>query len=223
MSEITYVPQWILQIGGHTIALNSMTLIMSWLVMGILLVFAFMVSRSLKPVPGGLQLAGELIIKSMKDLVKDAIEDDYMKYFPLICSLFMFLLLCNFIGILPYCSEPTKDLNTTLGMGLLGFVIAHVAGIKKKGIKGYLKEYFQPIFFMMPLNVVGEIAKVVSISFRLFGNIMGGGIIIIVISSLCYSLFLPPLLYGFFGLFVGTVQAFVFTILTLVYISVQLH
>lgn len=223
MSDITYVPQWIFQIGGYVIALNSMTLIMSWLVMGILLVFAFKVSRSLKPVPNGLQLVSELIVKGMKDLVEDAIEEDYMKYFPLICSLFMFLFLCNSIGIFPYCSEPTKDLNTPLGMGLLGFVIAHAAGIKKKGIKGYLKEYFAPIFFMMPLNLVGELAKVVSISFRLFGNIMGGSIIILVISNLCYSLFLPPLLYGFFGLFVGTVQAFVFTILTLVYISVQVH
>jgi F-type H+-transporting ATPase subunit a len=74
---------------------------------------------------------------------------------------------------------------------------------------------------MMPLNVIGELAKIVSISFRLFGNIMGGSIIILVISHLIYSLVLPPLLYGFFGLFVGTIQAFVFTMLTIVYISVQ--
>ena len=74
---------------------------------------------------------------------------------------------------------------------------------------------------MMPLNLIGELAKVVSISFRLFGNIMGGSIIILVVSHLTYSLVLPPFLNAFFGLFVGTIQAFVFTMLTVVYISVQ--
>jgi F-type H+-transporting ATPase subunit a len=74
---------------------------------------------------------------------------------------------------------------------------------------------------MMPLNVIGELAKIISISFRLFGNIMGGSIIILVVSYLCYSIILPPFLNAFFGLFVGTIQAFVFTMLTVVYISVQ--
>ncbi len=74
---------------------------------------------------------------------------------------------------------------------------------------------------MAPLNIIGELAKVISISFRLFGNIMGGAIIIIVVSYLVYGILLPPLLNLFFGLFVGTVQAFVFTMLTLVYIAVQ--
>ncbi|MEJ2102841.1 MAG: F0F1 ATP synthase subunit A, partial [Desulfobacterales bacterium] len=79
----------------------------------------------------------------------------------------------------------------------------------------------QPICFMIPLNVIGELAKNVSISFRLFGKIMGGSIIILVVSYLTYSLVLPPVLNAFFGLFVGTIQAFVFTMLTVVYISVQ--
>ena len=103
----------------------------------------------------------------------------------------------------------------------MGFFIANYAGIKTKGIGKYLKEYCEPIFFMAPLNVIGELAKVVSISFRLFGNIMGGSIIILVVSYLTYSIIFPPLLNIFFGLFVGTIQAFVFTMLTIVYISVQ--
>jgi F-type H+-transporting ATPase subunit a len=77
------------------------------------------------------------------------------------------------------------------------------------------------MFFMAPLNIVGELSKVVSISFRLYGNIMGGSIIIMVVGNLVYDLVLPPLLNAFFGIFVGTIQAFVFTMLTLVYISVQ--
>jgi F-type H+-transporting ATPase subunit a len=132
------------------------------------------------------------------------------------------MLISNWLGIIPHLEEPTKDLNTPLALGLMGFCIAHYAGIKSKGFKEYSKEYFQPMFFMMPLNVIGELAKIVSISFRLFGNIMGGSIIILVVSYLTYSLLLPPFLNAFFGLFVGTIQAFVFTMLTVVYISVQL-
>jgi len=133
----------------------------------------------------------------------------------------MFLLVSNWIGIVPHFEEPTKDLNTPLSLGVLGFVLAHYVGIKTKGFKGYIKEYFEPVFFMMPLNLIGEVAKIVSISFRLFGNIMGGAIIILVVSYLTYNLILPPFLNAFFGLFVGAVQAFVFTMLTIVYISVQ--
>jgi len=139
----------------------------------------------------------------------------------LICALFMFLVLSNWLGILPHLEEPTRDLNTPLSLGIMGFVIAHYVAIKTKGFKAYIKEYFQPIFFMMPLNLIGEVAKIVSISFRLFGNIMGGSIIIIVVSYLTFNVIFPPLLNAFFGLFVGAIQAFVFTMLTLVYISVQ--
>jgi F-type H+-transporting ATPase subunit a len=127
----------------------------------------------------------------------------------------------NWLGIIPHLEEPTKDLNTPLSLGVLGFVIAHAAGIRSKGIKNYIMEYMEPIFFMAPLNIIGELAKIISISFRLFGNIMGGSIIILVVSHLTYSVVLPPFLFAFFGLFVGTIQAFVFTMLTVVYISVQ--
>jgi F-type H+-transporting ATPase subunit a len=121
----------------------------------------------------------------------------------------------------PWLSEPTKDLNTPLGLGILGFIISHYAGIRTKGFKAYAKQYVDPIFFMLPLNVIGELSRVVSISFRLYGNILGGAIIILVVSHLIYSLILPPFLIAFFSLFIGTIQAFVFTMLTLVYISTQ--
>jgi F-type H+-transporting ATPase subunit a len=131
--------------------------------------------------------------------------------------------MCNWIGLIPHLHEPTNDLNTPLSLGLMGFVIAHYAGIRAKGFKTYLKDYFEPIFFMAPLNIIGELSKVISISFRLFGNIMGGTIIILVVSHLVFSLVLPPFLNAFFVIFIGAIQAFVFTMLTLVYIAVQVN
>jgi len=222
VEELTSLPQWQFQLGDLTITLNSQTLYMTWLVMAVLIAFGFLATRRLSLVPNPFQVVAELLIVAFRNLAEDALDEKGRTFFPMIMSLFMFLLLCNWLGVIPFLSEPTKDLNTTLGLGVMGFCIAHFVGIRTKGLKAYLKDYCEPIFFMAPLNVIGEIAKVVSISFRLYGNIMGGSIIILVVSNLVYHLVLPPLLNGFFGLFVGTIQAFVFTMLTLVYISVQM-
>lgn len=222
MEELTNLAQWHLKVGELTMTFNSQTLYMTWIVMGIMLLFALLATRKMSFVPNPLQLVGELMVGAFKDLADDALEEKGKTYFPMILTLFMFLVLSNWLGIIPFLSEPSRDLNTPLSLGILGFAIAHYVGIRTKGIGAYLKAYAEPIFFMAPLNIIGEIAKVVSISFRLYGNIMGGSIIILVVSDLVYHLILPPFLYGFFGLFVGTIQAFVFTMLTLVYISVQM-
>ena len=222
MGELGRLHQLIIPFFGHDITINLEVILMTWIVFAVLIVFGLFASRKRGILPRPIQALGELVVKLLYELSEDALGKDLAKtYAPLVCALFMFLLLSNWLGIIPHLEEPTKDLNTTLGLGLMGFAIAHYAGIKSKGFKAYIKEYFQPIFFMMPLNVIGELAKIVSISFRLFGNIMGGSIIILVISHLIYSVALPPFLYAFFGLFVGTIQAFVFTMLTIVYISVQ--
>ena len=222
MGELGKLHQLIIPILGHNITINLEVIVMTWIVFALLIVLGLFASYKRKILPRPVQALGELIVSLLYDLTEDALGKELAKtYAPLVCALFVFLLLSNWLGIIPHLEEPTKDLNTTFGLGIMGFFIAHYAGIKSKGFKAYIKEYFQPIFFMMPLNVIGELAKIVSISFRLFGNIMGGSIIILVISHLIYSLVLPPLLYGFFGLFVGTIQAFVFTMLTIVYISVQ--
>ena len=222
MGELGKLHQLIIPFWGHDITINLEVILMTWIVFALLIVLGLFASNKKSILPRPVQVLGELIVSLLYELTEDALGKDLAKtYAPLICALFMFLLLSNWLGIIPHLEEPTKDLNTTLGLGIMGFLIAHYAGIKSKGFKAYIKEYFQPIFFMMPLNLIGEIAKIVSISFRLFGNIMGGSIIILVVSHLIYSIIIPPFLYAFFGLFVGTIQAFVFTMLTVVYISVQ--
>lgn len=222
MGELGLVHQLIIPVFGYTITLNLNVIVMTWIVIAILVFFGLSTAKNRNIVPRPLQVLGELLVEQFYKLTEDALDrEKARKYGPLVCALFMFLLLSNWLGIIPHLEEPTKDLNTPLSLGLMGFAIAHYAGIKSKGFKNYAKEYFQPIFFMMPLNLIGELAKIISISFRLFGNIMGGSIIILVVSYLSYNIILPPFLNGFFGLFVGTIQAFVFTMLTVVYISVQ--
>ena len=222
MGKLGIIHQLIIPFFGYNITINLEVIVMTWTVFVVLIVFGLFTSRKKDLLPRPIQVLGELIVATFYQLTEDALDKEMAKkYSPLICALFMFLLLSNWLGIIPHLQEPTKDLNTPLSLGIMGFAIAHYAGIKSKGFKAYIKEYFQPMFFMMPLNLIGELSKIISISFRLFGNIMGGSIIILVVSYLTYSVVLPPLLNAFFGLFVGTIQAFVFTMLTLVYISVQ--
>jgi len=224
MEDLGKIHQLIVPFYGHNLVFNVEPIIMSWIVIFCLLIFGFLTVRRKNVLPGPFQVVGELFVEQLYNLTEDALDREKAKiYAPLVCALFMFLLFSNWLGIIPHLDEPTKDLNTPLSLGLMGFCIAHYAGIKAKGIKKYISGYFEPFVFMLPLNLIGELAKVVSISFRLFGNVMGGSIIILVISYLTYSLLLPPFLNAFFGLFVGTIQAFVFTILTVVYISVQVN
>jgi len=223
MQELGKIHQLVFEIAGFRLAFNLKVMVMTWIVIFVLLLFGYLSSKRRNVIPGRLQVLGELLVETLYDLTKDAMGEKAARtYAPMVTALFMFLLMCNWIGIIPHMEEPTKDLNTPLALGIMGFVIAHYAGIRSKGFKAYAKEYFQPMFIMMPLNLIGELSKIVSIAFRLFGNIMGGSIIILVVSYLSYSLVLPPLLNAFFGLFVGTIQAFVFTMLTIVYISVQI-
>jgi len=222
MQDLGKIHQLIIHLGGYDITLNLEVMLMTWIVIGLLTLFGYLATKRAGLVPRPFQVIGEIFVGAFFKITEDALDKEQAeKYGPMICALFLFLMFSNWLGIIPHLEEPTKDLNTPFSLGLMGFAIAHYAGIRSKGFKAYISEYFQPMFFMMPLNVIGELSKIVSISFRLFGNIMGGAIIILVVSHLTYSIVLPPLLNAFFGLFVGTIQAFVFTMLTVVYISVQ--
>lgn len=224
MEDLGRIHQVIVPFFGHNMTFNLEVMIMTWIVIFSLLCFGFLATKKKSLLPGPLQVVGELFVTHLFALTEDALGEELSKkYAPLICALFMFLLLSNWLGIIPHLEEPTKDLNTPLSLGIMGFCIAHYAGIRAKGLKAYLKAYCEPMFIMAPLNIIGELAKVISISFRLFGNIMGGAIIILVVSYLTYNIITPPFLNAFFGAFVGTIQAFVFTMLTVVYIAVQVN
>lgn len=218
------VPQWNLDgtpEGEPTFwGLNKTTTVMTLLIDLLIIAFAWLGSRTLRQIPGRLQSMFELIVEMFATLVEQALGPDGRRHIPMLGSLFLFLWISNIIGFVPLTEEPTRDLNVPIAHMLVVIAIVHFEAIKAKGFGAYLKSYNEPFFIMMPLNVVGEIAKGVSLSFRLFGNILGGAIIIIVISYLTKYFLMPVGLNLFFGLFVGTVQAFVFTMLAMTYIAV---
>ncbi len=223
---------------------NTGTIFSTWFVMILLVVLFWYLARRPKMVPGRGQAFVEMIVDAFRNMVNEALGPKlgprYVVYFG---CLFLFVWFSNLIGLLPTywidvtefkigtfhfhpIEEPTKDYNTPGILALISLVfIAHLSEIRVKGIGGYFKGYLDPFGFpagliMMPLNVVGRAAEFISISFRLFGNIYGGAVIMIVVSGLLFHLVLPPFMMGFFGLFVGTVQAFVFTMLALTYTAI---
>ncbi len=225
---------------------NVLTIFNTLVVMALLWGMMWLGVRKLTRVPGRAQVILESFVGLFDGLVTSSLEyptrDQNRKFLPLIASLFMFVCLGNFIGFLPthYFEEPTADINCTMSLGMMAIAIAIYCGVKAKGAGEFFGELLGPMWhqedatgfaklagkasalFFFPLNVIGEVAKVISISFRLFGNIIGGAIIIVVVSTLTYNTFLPIGLDLFFVFFVGTVQAFVFTMLTLTYIAVAI-
>ena len=222
MEDMTQIATYSMNLMGMHLTVNTATVLNTWLVMATLVVLSVIATRRMGRLPNPVQRLAEIYVSAMDKLTRETLETTSRTYVPLVATMFLFLVLCNWLGIIPGLAEPTKDLNTPLSLGIMGFFLTHTAAIREKGILAYLKDYCQPFFIMAPLNVVGELAKVVSISFRLFGNILGGAIIITVVSHMIYSLVLPPFLFVFFSLFVGTIQAFVFTMLTITYIAVAI-
>ena len=166
-------------------------------------------------------------------LVRQTLPKFSFNHFVFITTTFYFVLACNVISLIPWMDEPTKNVNTTLALGFIAFFYTQWAAIRATGLWPYIKGYFSPFFLMLPLNIIAKLASVVSISFRLFGNIFGGSIISgIWFSSIQGNFILEMvglatginlILVSFFGLFEGMLQAFVFAMLSLTYLSLALQ
>lgn len=190
----------------------------------VLLLIAFLIKKRIFERPSKPQIMFELLYSAFEEFVVETLSEKRRHFTPYIVTLFIFIWICNMIGMIPIPGfmEPTRNLNVPLGLGFAALVVVHVTAIKTKGLWHHLQNYINPVknpLFL--LDIVGEISKVVSISFRLFGNILGGAIIILVVSSLVKYVVFPVGLNLFFGIFIGTIQAFVFTMLALTYIGVE--
>ncbi|MCP4686734.1 MAG: F0F1 ATP synthase subunit A, partial [Desulfobacterales bacterium] len=130
MDDLGKLHQLIIPIAGHDVTINLEVVLMTWIVFGILILIGLLAARKAGVVPRPFQVFGELVVDQLYALTEDALDKEQAKkYGPLVCALFLFLVVSNWLGIIPHLEEPTKDLNTPLSLGLMGFVIAHYAGI----------------------------------------------------------------------------------------------
>jgi len=211
---------------GEASALGAFYLIRMLLIVDIIfLLLIIFLKKSLSGKPSKGQLTMEMIYKTFEDFVSDTLGSDRLNFTPYVVTIFLFIWICNMVGLIPIPGfmEPTRNINVPLGMGIIVILVVHFTAIRVKGLWGHFEHYLNPIKNpLAALDIVSEFSKVISISFRLFGNILGGAIIIVVVSSLVSYIVLPVGLNLFFGIFVGTVQAFVFTMLALTYIGVEI-
>lgn len=215
-------------------SLNGHTLINTWIALGIIIACVIPIRWLLRDRSSIMYYLITTYIRSFYTLVQQTLEQHFsFNHFCFITSIFTFILICNSIGAVPWLAEPTEDLNTTLSLGILSFLYTQFYAIKFQGFSGYLKEYLSPFFIMLPLNIIGKLATIVSISFRLFGNIFGGAMIYTIYTSALQQSWifeLIGLLTGlnlsivlFFGLFEAFLQAFVFAMLALTYLVIGIQ
>jgi F-type H+-transporting ATPase subunit a len=205
---------------GH-FAHNSPQVIYSWLVMAFMIVASFLLVRGLKIIPTRGQNFVEVILQSLEDFMVEITGPEGRSFFPYIATLFLYILICNLVGLIPGFIAPTANINTTLSMALITFVLTHAIGIKYHGAK-YIKHFMGPLLALAPLMIViemiGHLARVMSLSVRLFGNIFGKETLLAILFGLA-GLYLAPLPIMFLGILVSFIQAVVFMLLSIMYFA----
>lgn len=200
------------------------TVVNTWVMIVALGLAAFWVGRSFKVRPGMVQNAIEWLAEAINGLIKKNIGTKTTSlFFPLIATQAIFVGFANLLGLIPGMQSPTSDINTPLAMALIVFISVPYFGIRTNGLWGYLRHYVEPIFLMLPIEIASEIARTFSLTFRLFGNILGEEIIIAIFFII--APFILPVPMMLFSIFTGVLQAYIFTLLSTVYIggAVQAH
>jgi F-type H+-transporting ATPase subunit a len=192
----------------------------AWFVVVILTLLSFLATRRLEVYPGRLQNVMEVIIGGFDSLITDTMGHHGRKFFPLIATLGLFILTANLIGIIPGFESPTANINTNAAMALVVFFSTHVVGVRTHGFK-YFKQFMGPVWWltplMMPIEIIGHIARPLSLTVRLFGNIMGEDLVLGVVLFLVP--FLVPLPVFALMIFTSIIQTLVFMLLAMMYIS----
>ncbi len=195
-----------------------------WFIMLILAIFSFLVTRNIELHPGRLQHVFEVIMSTIRNLIVDSMGENGLRFFPLIATIAVFILVANLLGVIPGFDSPTNNLNTTVSMALVVFIMTHVVGVKVHGF-GYLKQFLGPVWWMipimLPIELISHLARPLSLSMRLFGNIMGEDLVLGIVLLLVP--FLVPLPVFVLMIFTSIIQTLVFVMLSMIYIKMAME
>lgn len=196
------------------------TVLSAWIISAILIVVGILATRSMKMVPVGLQNLMEYVVELLLTVCESTMgRRRGRRFFPVIATAFLFILFANWIGLVPpfgdvvWLRSANSDLNITLSMALIVFVLVQYWAIKSQGLPKYLKEFAVP----NPLHILSELSRPISLAFRLFGNILAGEVVLITITGMV-PLLLPVVFFGL-EVFVGILQALIFSMLTMVFLT----
>lgn len=220
---------WLGYLSGGKIDHHNTHMYTAGLIVLFLIVITLLIHRKLKKVEERLVPESkstfvnifEVAVEGILGLMEGILGKDAPKYFPLIGTIFVYIFLSNAIGLIPGFLPPTDNINTNLAISLTVFVYYNVMGVWSHGLKNYLKHFMGPIWWLailiFPIELIGHIVRPVSLSLRLFGNITGDHLVLGIFSGLV-PLFVP-ILFMALGLFVSFIQAFVFSLLSMIYIN----
>ncbi|MDD4356519.1 MAG: F0F1 ATP synthase subunit A [Smithellaceae bacterium] len=204
----------------HDMGINMTIVFNTFFVMLLLAALSFLATRNLQVYPGRIQNVMEVIVDGLHTLLIDTMGEHGKKFFPLIATLGLFILISNLIGIIPGFESPTANINTNLAMALVVFFSTHVVGVITHGFK-YLKQFLGPVWWliplMLPIEIISHLSRPLSLTFRLFGNIAGEDIVLLVVLLLVPLI--VPLPIMFLMIFTSVVQTLVFMLLAMMYIG----
>lgn len=214
--ELTPDDTILLTIGGF--GLNA-TIVFTWIVMALLTGASWLVTRSLRAdvAPDRWRTILEATVLTIQSQIDEISTQPDRRLLSFAGTLFLFILVSNLLMIVPGWHAPTASLSTTLALALAVLVAVPVFGIGARGVGGYLHGYLEPNPLMLPFNLIGEVSRGVSLSIRLYGNIMSGAVIAVILLSV--APFFLPVVMDMLGLLTGVIQAYIFAILATVYIS----
>ncbi len=229
LAELEVGEHFLWKIGNFTV--HGQVFIMSWIVAAVLVVASLAATRNIQTVPSGIQNFMEYALEFVRDLAKNQLgEKEYRPWVPFIGTLFLFIFVSNWGGaLIPWkliklpsgeLAAPTNDINTTVALALLTSLAYFYAGLSKKGL-GYFKRYIEPTPILLPIAILEDFTKPLSLSFRLFGNILADELVVAVL-VLLVPLFVPLPVMAL-GLFTSAIQALVFATLAGAYIHEALE
>lgn len=195
----------------------SQSCVVTWIIMVVLVVLSIIFTRNLKLVPGRKQMMIESFVGFLRNFFKDQLGEKGMCYFPFLGTMIIYIGFSYIIGLFGF-TPPTKDLNVTAALAIMSIVLVEVAGIRAKGVKGWLKSFAKPVAIIAPLNVMEIAIRPLSLCMRLFGNVLAAVIIMELLKAVV-PIVVPLAFSAYFDIFDGFIQAYVFVFLTSLYID----
>jgi F-type H+-transporting ATPase subunit a len=209
-----FFPEVVFRLGPVEVA---GTVFYSLIVSAVLIALAVLVRLRLKRSNSGWPVAAEFIVEHLEGVMRDMSDSDPTPYTPLVVTLALFIGTANLLGLVPGMRSPTADFSTTAALAVLVFLAVPFYGIRARGLRGYLRHYLEPSPFLLPLEVVTEFSRTLALAVRLFGNVMSEELIIAVVLAIAGLLVPVPLML--LAVLTGVVQAYIFAVLTVVYVS----
>lgn len=195
----------------------SETVITTWAVMAVLVVASWLITRHMHRRPGRLQTILEYGVQTIAEQLEAAVQAPPRPFLPLLGTLFLFILAANLTAVVPGAHAPTARLETAAALALVVFFSVHAFGLRRRGWRAHLGRYLKPTPLLLPLNILAELTRTLSLMVRLFGNIMSHELILAVLLLLAGLLVPVPLML--LGVLIGIIQAYIFTILAAIFIG----